>query len=45
MRAKLLAYVEQDAIDGATIADWIAQDESKELIEFDGEKYTRESLI
>ena len=52
MRAKLLAQVEQDAIDGATIADWINGESITITDDFSGigppkppEIYTRESLI
>lgn len=41
MRAKLLAQIEQDTMEGATIADWIAGGE----VYNNGQKVSRESLI
>lgn len=44
MRQKMLAQVEQNTMEGAAIADWIAKDEDG-LIKVGNKEYTRESLI
>lgn len=52
MRAKLLAQVEQDVLDGAMIADWVSGENlqgEKDFWEFitgsDGKEYSREGVI